>query len=169
MSDTKIDAALLTQAALTLFDEAYQGPSNANGTWFVDNEPDCGFLGSLAKVDAAAASKPLRPGDSATLASHAGHLRFSLSLANRAAKGENPYPTADWLKSWAEHEVNEKAWAELIAGLRAEYTAFREVIGSGAMWKDADSLTGTFGTIAHGAWHLGVIRQALGLVATPRR
>lgn len=169
MSANSIDAAVLTRAALALFDEAYRGPSNANGTWFIDNEPEGGFLGVLSSIDAATASRPLREGDPATVASHAGHLRFALALANRAARGENPYDSADWSDSWLEHGVDEASWAELVSSLREEYRSFREVISSEDAWKDESLLTGTFGQIAHGAWHLGAIRQGLGLVATPRR
>ena len=168
MDDAKIDAGLLTRAALALFDEGYKGPSDPKGTWFVDNEPDCGFLGVLASLDAQAACRPLTPGDPATVASHAGHLRFALSLANRAARGENPYGSVDWSKSWATHVVDEEAWKGLVSGLRLEYRDFREVIASGKLWQDEDLLTGTLGQIAHGAWHLGAIRQGLGLVSTPK-
>ncbi|HTX74466.1 MAG TPA: hypothetical protein VMC79_16665 [Rectinemataceae bacterium] len=160
---------LLTQAALVLYDEAYKGPSDSKGTWFVDNEPDCGMLGMLERLGADEAGRPLRAGDPASVASHAGHLLFALSLANRAARGENPYPTADWGQSWATRSVDASTWPKLVAALRAEYLAFRDYIASGKAWKDADMLTGTLGQIAHGAWHLGAIRQALGLVVMPSK
>jgi hypothetical protein len=168
MSETTIEKSVLTSAALALFDEAYRGPPSPNETWFADNEPDAGFLGVLGSIGAARASEPLTPGDPATLASHAGHLRFSLSLANRSAKGENAFAGADWKGSWAVRGVDEKAWAELVAALRKEYEDFRAVIASGGAWADETFLTGTLAIIAHGAWHLGAIRQGLGLVRSPK-
>jgi hypothetical protein len=166
---TTIDASALTQAALALYDEAYLGSPNANGTWFVDNEPENGTLGTLKSLSAEAASRPASPGDPLTVASHAEHLRFSLSLANRAAKGENPYKDALWSESWKQRSVSEAEWRALLAALRREYEDFRSAIASGDMWKDEDTLTGTFGLICHGAWHLGAIRQALGLVKAPEK
>jgi len=34
---------------------------------------------------------------------------------------------------------------------------------------DKPNMTGVFGQLAHGAWHLGAIRQGLGLIALPPR
>jgi hypothetical protein len=167
MSETTIEKAMLTKAALALYDEAYAGPPDPKGTWFTDNEPDCGFLGTIGKLSAARASRPASAGESPTIASHAAHLRYALSLVNRAAKGENPYLSADWAGSWATRSVSEEEWASLVSGLRAEYSAFREVLAAGGLWEADDMLTGTLGLICHGAWHLGAIRQALGLVKAP--
>jgi hypothetical protein len=155
MSGTTIEKAALTKAALALYDEGYSGPRDPKGTWFVDNEPDCGFLGTIGKLSAVQASRPATSGDPLTVASHAAHLRFSLSLANRAARGENPYAGAKWSDSWSARAVSEEEWQALVAGLRAEYEAFREALAKGGLWDDEDMLTGTLGLLCHGAWHLG--------------
>jgi len=168
MSGTTLEKAALTKAALALYDEGYSGPRSAKGTWFVDNESDCGFLGTVEKLSAEEASKPAGERDSLSIASHAGHLRYALSLANRAAKGENPYADANWPGSWTPREVSEAEWKTLVSSLRAEYAAFREAIEKGELWDNEDMLTGTLGQICHGAWHLGAIRQALGLVKAPK-
>jgi hypothetical protein len=167
MNGLMIDGAVLNRAALALYDEAYQGPSNAKGTWFVDNEPDCGVLGTLETLSLERATAPLSPEDPISVASHAAHLLFALSLANRAAKGENPYATAKWSESWAVTGLDAAAWRELVADLRKEYLAFRDFIASGKAWADETIMTGTLGVIAHGAWHLGAIRQGLELVRSP--
>lgn len=167
MSGTTIEKAALTKAALTLFDEGYSGPADSKGTWFVDNEPDCGFIGTIRALSAAQASRPACEGDSLTVASHAAHLRFSLSLANRAARGENAYAGVKWSESWTPRVVSDAEWKSLVAGLGAEYEAFRETLAKGGLWDDEDMLTGALGTLCHGAWHLGAIRQALGLIKAP--
>jgi hypothetical protein len=166
MSTDSIEKAVLTKAALALFDEAYFGPTG-KGTWFIDNEPKSGFLGSLEACGAAEASRRLNAGDPLTLASHVGHLRYALSLANRALRGENPYADADWAASWDARVVGEPEWKLLVAGLRKETEDFREALAGGRAWADEEFLTGTLGLIAHGAWHLGAIRQGLGLVKAP--
>jgi len=168
MDGTTIEKAMLTKAALTLYDEGYSGPADAKGTWFVDNEAECGFLGTVAKMSAAEASRPTSPGDPLTVASHASHLLYALSLANRAARGENPYPGAKWSESWAARSVSESEWKALVAALRKEYESFREALANGVLWDGEDMLTGTLGLLCHGAWHLGAIRQALGLVKAPK-
>jgi hypothetical protein len=42
-----IDVKMFVESLLTLFDEGYVGPADSKGTWFVDNEPDCGFHGTI--------------------------------------------------------------------------------------------------------------------------
>jgi hypothetical protein len=168
MSDDSIEKAALTKAALALFDEAFFEAPDPHATWFTDNEPKCGFLGSVEALSAADASRPLYPGESLTIASHVGHLRFALDLANRAARGENPYKDARWARSWDRRAVNEAEWKTLVADLRAECASFRAFLASGGAWKDEDFMTGSLGLIAHGAWHLGAIRQGLGLIKAPK-
>lgn len=166
MADTTIDRDAWVRALLALFDEGYRGAAGA-GTWYVDNDPECGLLGTLAGLSAAAASRPLAPGDPLTAASHADHVRFSLSLANRASRGENPYPTADWAASWAVRSVTEEEWAGLAAALESEIRDLRRFIETGKPLEDEMFATGIFGLVAHTAWHLGALRQALGLIRAP--
>jgi hypothetical protein len=156
-------------SALALFDEAYVDRVEGRGTWFIDNEPGSGMLGMLENVTASEASRSPTPGDPLTLASHVGHVRFALNLANRAAKGENPYQNADWASSWSARAVDDAGWKELVEGLRSEYTSLRRVIASGRAWEQEMFMTGVFGLIAHGAWHLGAMRQALGLIKASKR
>ena len=168
MSGTTIEKRVVADAALALFDEAHVGPA-ATSTWFADNDPRGGLLGTLEGIDAARASAPLCAGDPISAASHANHVRFTLELANRAAKGENPYADANWARSWDTRTVNESEWKALLSGLRTEYEAFRNVIASEKSWDDAEFMTGLLGLVAHGAWHLGAVRQGLGLVKAPER
>ena len=74
-----------------LFSELVNGPSSSGG--FVLNSGDVGLLRSLDKIPAGAASLSTNGG--ATLAAHAQHLRYGLSLMNRWAKeGGNPFADA---------------------------------------------------------------------------
>lgn len=166
MTDTTIDRNSWVRALLTLFDEGYRGAAGA-GTWYVDNDPECGLLGTLAGLDAEAASRPLTPGDPLTAASHADHVRFALSLANRASRGENPYPTADWAASWSMRTVGPAEWKELVASLEREMADLRAYLATGKPLEDETFATGVFGLVAHTAWHLGALRQALGFVRAP--
>ncbi|HUX36501.1 MAG TPA: hypothetical protein VMV44_01245 [Rectinemataceae bacterium] len=167
MDEKSIGTAALSKAVLSLYEEGFDGPAGSS-TWFTDGGPGSGFLGTIEGLSAAEASRPLHQGDPVSLASHVAHLQYSLSLANRAAKGENPYKDANWSLAWKTQRVEEAEWRALVGGLRFEYEAFKKVLAAGWEWADADSLTGAIATVAHGAWHLGAIRQALGLVKAPK-
>jgi hypothetical protein len=167
MSENPIEKSVLTKAALSLYDEGYLGYPEPKGTWFTDNEPKCGLIGTIEGLGAADASRPLGGGDPLSLASHVDHVRFALNLANRAAKGEHPYKDANWARSWDTRKVDDAEWRALVAALRKEYEDFRLVLSAGKAWDDQQFLTGALGLIAHGAWHLGAIRQALGLIKAP--
>lgn len=162
-----IESGKLGKILATLVTEAYEGPENPGMTWFADSEASSGFLGTLEKLGAEEASRPFSAGDRATAATHAGHILFSLNLANRALRGENLHATADWKSSWKTDLVTEKEWRGLLADLRREYLSLKVAIASGLPWQDDMNLTGIFAMLAHGAWHLGAIRQGMGLVRIP--
>jgi len=167
MSGATLAKKALIDSVLVLFDEAYVGPQGTS-SWFADSGPGTGILGTLEGVDPAAASRPLRADDPLSAASHVGHVRYALSLANRAAKGENPYKDADWSKSWDSRKVDAAEWKVLVAGLRKEYEEMRAALAEEKHWDDPDFVTGLISLIGHGAWHLGALRQGLGLVKAPR-
>lgn len=158
---------LLTRAAMALFEEAYVGPPDSTTTWFVDNEPMAGVIGVLQGIDASTATRAIEASSGLSLSSHVGHLRFALSLANRAARGENPYPGANWSESWRARIDDEAQWHGQLDALRLEYERFREALADGLLWKTEELLTMALAQIAHGAWHLGAIRQVLGRVVGP--
>lgn len=95
-----IDSGKLSTILLGLIAEAYDGPGDPKATWFADNEAGSGLLGTLERLDAATASAPLGPADKASAVAHAGHMLFSLNLANRALRGENVHESAVWSDSW---------------------------------------------------------------------
>lgn len=135
--------------------EGYEGPQDPRGTWFVNNSPDAGFLPTLDALLAEEASRAPRAGGS-TVAAHAGHLRFSLEVSRRWVSGERgPF---DWSRSWAVRQVDDAAWAELRAGIRQEYEAFRRALDEAG---ELDFLTfgGIIGAVAHAAYHLGAVKQ----------
>lgn len=162
-----IDSSKLASMLLDLVAEAYDGPKDPRMTWFADNEPASGLLGMLGRLTAAEASRPFGPGDPAGAATHAGHILFSLDLANRALRGENVHENAMWKESWKVRTVDEAAWRKLLSDLRGQYDSFMQAIESGLHWGNELNMTGVFGQLAHGAWHLGAIRQGLGLIKAP--
>ena len=70
------------------------------------NSGDVGLLRSLEKLSAVDASRAVNGG--ATIAAHAQHVRYGLSLMNRwAAEGGNPFADAKWDEAWRTSGVND--------------------------------------------------------------
>ena len=143
--------------ALTrLFSELVDGTSGQMGA-FVLNTGDVGLLRSLDRLSAADASRSVNGG--ATIAAHAQHVRYGLSLMNRwAVEGGNPFADATWDEAWKTSGVDLAAWQEIRDGLRDEAHRWLQVLKSGREVTDVE-FTGMIASIAHFGYHLGAIRQ----------
>jgi len=140
----------------TLFAELVEGPPPRGGA-FMLNSGDVGLLRSLDRLSPTDASQSTNGG--ATIAAHAQHVRYGLSLMNRwAAEGGNPFANAKWDEAWKTSSVNETEWQEIRTGLRSESERWLNALKSP---RDAGriEITGMIGSIAHLAYHLGAIRQ----------
>ena len=156
MAHIELDAFL--QAVTSLLDEIHVGPADPRATWVTSNQAGSGFLGTLDSVPASLASRSPAPGLN-TMAAHAGHLRYALSLAVRAMRGENPYASSDWPGSWRTQVVDDDAWGALRADLRSLHTELLAGIRSGPpVGIDPDMLKGIISLVGHGAYHLGALR-----------
>lgn len=139
-----------------LFSELVDGARDPQGA-FMLNSGDVGLLRALDAISAAAASRSIDGG--ATIAAHAQHLRYGLSLMNRwAREGGNPFADATWEKAWTMSGVDAAEWQEIRTGLRDEAHAWLQALSSPRDVTDAE-LCGMVGSIAHLAYHLGAIRQ----------
>lgn len=139
-----------------LFSELVDGvPKGGNA--FMLNSGDLGLLKSLDKISAADASRSVN--DGATIAAHAQHVRYGLSLMNQwATEGGNPFANAKWDEAWKLSTVDDDAWNEIRRGLGDEVRRWIEVLKTP---RDAAmvELTGMISSIGHLAYHLGAIRQ----------
>jgi hypothetical protein len=139
-----------------LFSELVDGvPGKGNA--FILNTGDVGLMRSLDKLAAADASRSVN--DGATIAAHAQHVRYGLSLMNRwAREGGNPFADAKWEEAWKLTAVDDGAWSEIRRGLGDETRQWIEILQSPREVLDVE-LTGMLASIAHLAYHLGAIRQ----------
>ena len=138
-----------------LFSELIDGPGPAGA--FMLNSGDPGLLRSLDKISAADASRSVN--DGATIAAHAQHVRYGLSLMNRwAREGGNPFADAKWDAAWKTTSVEGDVWDEIRAGLREEARRWQEALRTP---RDVTvvELNGMIASAAHLAYHLGAIRQ----------
>jgi hypothetical protein len=145
----------MSPALTRLFSELVDGANG--GDAFILNSGDIGLLRSLDKLSAADASRSANEG--ATIAAHAQHVRYGLSLMNRWARdGGNPFADAKWDEAWKTSAVDAAQWKEIRGGLREEAHRWLEALGSPRETTIAE-LSGMLGSIAHLAYHLGAIRQ----------
>jgi hypothetical protein len=138
-----------------LFSELVDGAAGDGA--FILNSGDAGLLKSLSRLSAADASRSVH--DGATIAAHAQHVRYGLSLMNRwAREGGNPFANARWDEAWKTSAVDDPTWDEIRNGLGAEAHEWLRVLQSPREVAPVE-LSGMVGSIAHLAYHLGAIRQ----------
>jgi len=145
----------IATALSRVFSELTDGPRHKLGV--VLNTGDGGLLRSLDKLSAGEASEAVHGG--ATIAAHAQHVRYGLSLMNRwAAEGGNPFADATWDAAWRLSTVSDAEWQEIRDGLRGETERWQEALRTPREVTNIE-LTGMIGSVAHLAYHLGAIRQ----------
>jgi hypothetical protein len=138
-----------------LFSELVDGASAQGG--FILNSGDPGLLRSLDTISAADASQSVHEG--ATIAAHAQHVRYGLSLMNQwAGKGGNPFANAKWDEAWKLSTVDADMWNEIRAGLRDETHRWLDILKSPRDVAEME-LAGMAASVAHLAYHIGAIRQ----------
>lgn len=115
---------------------------------------------TLATISAQEASIPVSA-SCASLAAQVEHVRFYLDLLEKVVRGENP-PPADWDHIWnTVREVTDAEWQASQDRLRDTYGRITSLLNTFQDWDDARAIGGAVGMIAHTAYHLGEIRQAL--------
>jgi hypothetical protein len=139
-----------------LFSELVEGANDRSGA-FMLNPGDAGLLRSLDTLSASAASRSVNGG--ATIAAHAEHVRYGLSLMNRwAQEGGDRFADARWEEAWKITAVNDIEWQEIRSELGDEAQQWMQALASPREVSPVE-LTGMIASIAHLAYHLGAIRQ----------
>lgn len=151
---TSIQTEHFTNALLQLLDETFD---QVHG-FYLDKGNS--LFETLATVSAEQASVPVG-GRCATLAAQVKHVAFYLDVLEQAVRTQT-YERQDWGKIWRETSaVNAAEWAELATQLRASYDRIKQLIADTPEWPSERHVGGAMAAIAHSAYHLGEIRQAL--------
>ena len=149
MSETKH----FTQALLATMDETMD---NVHG-FYLDKGNS--LFETLADISAEEASIPVG-GKCATLAAQVKHTAFYFYVVEQSVRDPN-FPRADWGEIWRTvSAVNAAEWDAIRAELRANYQRIQTLIEETRVWGE-DEIGGVLGILAHTAYHLGEIRQAL--------
>lgn len=145
-----------TRTLRHLFSELVDGVTSGRGG-FMLNTGDIGLLRSLEQLSAKEASRSTNGG--ATIAAHAQHVRYGLSLMNEwGSQGGNPFANAKWDEAWKISSVTDAQWTEIRNGLRDESQRWLEVLKTPREVAGIE-YSGMVSSIAHLAYHLGAIRQ----------
>lgn len=115
---------------------------------------------TLATISAREASIPVG-GKCATLAAQVEHVRFYLEVLMQYMVGPPPQ-NVDWDEVWRTVDgVSEEAWRDSQKRLRETYEQVTAMIQDIDEWDTEELVGGPVAIIAHTAYHLGEIRQAL--------
>jgi hypothetical protein len=143
-----------TRELFEIFDETFE---HVRGIYL---DPGTSLFETLATISAAEASRPVSI-RCASLAAQVAHVRFYIDTLSTYMRGENP-GKVDWGEIWRTVEaVTPEQWAESQRQLKTSYQALRELMTTFTTWEGENEIAGALAVLAHTAYHLGEIRQAL--------
>jgi hypothetical protein len=115
---------------------------------------------TLATISAAQASIPVG-GKCATLAAQVAHTAFYLETLETVVRS-GQFTRVDWNEIWSTVvAVDDAGWDALKLRLANARDLIRTLISDTQDWPSAREIGGAIAMIAHTAYHLGEIRQAL--------
>ena len=140
---------------LTVLDEIFE---HVHG-YLLD--PGTSLFETLASVSAEEASRPISA-SCASLAAQVNHVRYYMDLITESARS-GEYKKGDWPASWRVGPVTDAEWHDLIDRLRATYQDVKSFAEANEHWTP-QFVGGAFALVGHCAYHLGEIRQGLGVL-----
>jgi len=144
---------------LGVLKEAFEGPQRWG--YFTDDGPDGALFGTLAKLNAEQASRPL---GGTSIAAHVYHTTFGLEASTAWINGDRT--SRNWPDSWRVSTVDETTWKKMLDEMRTRYVELNKAIESNAS-SSVEAFGGAVGAIAHVAYHLGAIRQKTAFCRIP--
>jgi hypothetical protein len=117
------------------------------------------FFETLETISAQEASRPVSA-TCASIAAQVEHVRFYLRVLEDCIL-RKPEVKIDWEESWQLAEVTPEEWEALKQELRQTYQSVLRTMKSLDVWEGEDDIGASLGILAHTAYHLGEIRQAL--------
>jgi hypothetical protein len=154
-----IAVADFRNAFLAVWNEIFALDDSGGPTMLLDR--GASMFQTLAEISAVEASIPVS-NQSASLAAQVNHTTFYIQ-ALRDGIASNWEPKADWDDSWKVEAVDDAEWQALIDKLRAEYEWVKGLATQAQEWNE-DYIGGAFALAAHAAYHLGEIRQGIGVI-----
>jgi hypothetical protein len=152
----QVIASEVFESTLTLLRETFEGAQGPS-TYYLDTAPGSGFFGTIERLDAKEASRPISKSGT-TIAGHVHHAGLHLEMTTAWIRGERS--DWDWSANWTVRAVGEAEWRGLREALRRQYDALLRAIEREPA-AIGEALPTTMGAIAHAAYHLGAVRLAV--------
>lgn len=124
-------------------------------------DDDNSFFDTLSDITATEANIPVSH-QSASLAAQVQHTAYYVE-ALREGLATNFTAKADWEGSWQVEPVDDAQWRALIGRLNDSYEWVVTLATENTDWS-ADFIGGAFALVAHSAYHLGEVRQGIGVI-----
>jgi len=149
-----IQSEHFTKAVFMLMEESFE---NVQGIYLDKNTS---MFEILVGITAEEAFIPVG-GKCATLAAQVKHVAFYLEVIERFMRDPKA-PQADWGEVWRTvSSVKTEEWQSIQTELRTNYQNMRKYMESVQEWPNEMAVGTAMAIIAHSAYHLGEIRQAL--------
>jgi hypothetical protein len=119
---------------------------------------------TLDGVTAEEASRSASP-KTATIAAQVEHVRFYLDVLDEIIRTKNVQKKYNWEEIWQTvRAVTPEQWEDLKRRLHESHARVMATINSFEKWDGSFDIGGPMSIVAHTAYHLGGIRQALGVI-----
>ena len=91
-------------------------------------------------------------------------VRHLIDVIEKSVRNPN-YPKVDWVEIWRSVDsVTPDEWRAIQDELRANYNNIKNLIKAAPVWQVETAIGGAIAIIAHTAYHLGEMRQALCII-----
>ena len=117
---------------------------------------------TLATVTAEEASQPVSS-QCSSVAAQVFHICYYLDVLSGYMR-QQPPASVDWAASWQVTTVSPAEWNALRQRLRETYQQVRSLFQHFDSWESDEGISGALAITVHTAYHLGEIRQALGVL-----
>lgn len=153
-----MNASLNAQSVKNAISSAFQETFDDVVGMYLDTGDN--LWATLDGVTAEQASVPIASGGN-TIAAQIAHMTYYLDVMAEYMRGVKP--ETDWAAAWKTTSVNEDEWKDLRRALAERQQEILTLINAASedVFDDPDILGGTYGIVAHNAFHLGQIRHAL--------
>ena len=152
----QIDAGRWTMELFAILDETFE---RVGGIYL---DKGTSLFETLATVTAAEASQPIST-QCASIAAQVNHVRYYLEVLS-GYMCQQPPQSVNWDASWRVTTVSPEEWEALRQSLRDTYQQVRALFESIEAWDGEEDISGALAIVIHTAYHLGEIRQALGVL-----
>jgi hypothetical protein len=152
--EDRLAPSLFTEALFTLLRETFE---QVQGIYL---DRGTSLFETLDTITAAEASQPVSE-TCATLAAQVAHVNFYLEVMGRFLQGQVD-AQVDWENIWnTVTTVTPSAWDASRSQLKSTYQQLLEMLRTYNHWGQENAIGGALAILAHTAYHLGEIRQAM--------